>query len=82
MGIIAWIMLGVYQIGYMIEDPFQGSLRLRVLCDAIYRDVMSNGKAGLINRQSAFEIDDEELGEWKTLAQPSVEPEYVQDTWK
>ena len=82
MGLIAWIMLGVYQIGYMIEDPFQGSLRLRVLCDAIYRDVMSNNNAGLINRQSAFEIDPEELSEWKTLAQPPAEPQYAQDTWQ
>lgn len=63
MGTIAWLMLGVYQIGYTIEDPFQGSLRLKMLCDAIYRDVMS-GSNGLLNRQSAFEIDSKELDEW------------------
>jgi predicted membrane chloride channel (bestrophin family) len=39
---IAWLLLGVYQIGYSIEDPFQGSLRLSILCDAIRRDVIGD----------------------------------------
>ena len=76
MGAIAWLMLGVYQIGYTIEDPFQGSLRLRVLCDAIYHDVMS-GNNGLLNRQSAFEIDNEELEEWRNMP---PEPKYTEET--
>jgi Bestrophin, RFP-TM, chloride channel len=38
--VIAWLFLGIYQIGYSIEDPFQGSLRLSILCDAIREDVM------------------------------------------
>jgi len=38
--VIAWLMFGVYEIGYSIEDPFQGSLRLSILCDAIRNDVM------------------------------------------
>jgi predicted membrane chloride channel (bestrophin family) len=37
---IAWLLFGVYQIGYSIEDPFQGTLRLSILCDAIRRDVL------------------------------------------
>jgi Bestrophin, RFP-TM, chloride channel len=37
---IAWLFFGVYQIGYSIEDPFQGSLRLSILCDAIRRSVI------------------------------------------
>jgi predicted membrane chloride channel (bestrophin family) len=40
MGLIAWLLLGIYQIGFEIEDPFTGSLRLQVLCDAIYRDML------------------------------------------
>jgi predicted membrane chloride channel (bestrophin family) len=39
---IAWLLLGVYQIGYSIEDPFAGSLRLSILCDAIRRDVLED----------------------------------------
>lgn len=42
---IAWILFGVYQIGYTIEDPFQGSLRLSILCDAISRDVLGTDDA-------------------------------------
>ena len=38
--VIAWLFFGVYQIGYSIEDPFQGSLRLSILCDAIRRSVI------------------------------------------
>lgn len=41
-GICAWLLFGVYQIGHSIEDPFQGSLRLSMLCDHIRRDVLSN----------------------------------------
>lgn len=64
MGVISWLLLGVYQIGYTIEDPFQGSLRLSILCDAIYRDVMYNGKALQNQRETAFCVTKEELDEW------------------
>lgn len=37
---VAWLLYGIYQIGYSIEDPFQGSLRLSILCDSIRRDVL------------------------------------------
>jgi Bestrophin, RFP-TM, chloride channel len=50
MAVMAWLLFGVYQIGYSIEDPFQGTLRLSVLCDAIRRDVLGE-------RQSAFTMD-------------------------
>jgi predicted membrane chloride channel (bestrophin family) len=43
---IAWLLFGVYQIGYSIEDPFQGSLRLSILCDAIRRDVLGKKSGG------------------------------------
>ena len=43
-GAVAWLLLGVYQIGFTIEDPFQesstsSSLRLSLLCNAVYRNV-------------------------------------------
>ena len=53
-GVIAWLLFGVYQIGHSIEDPFQGSLRLSILCDAIRRDVLGT----VLSRQSAFGLED------------------------
>ena len=65
MAVTAWLMFGVYQIGAVIEDPFQGSLRLRMLSDAIYRDVMYG--ADMKNRrESAYALDDE-LDEWNLI---------------
>ncbi|CAB9496410.1 UPF0187 protein [Seminavis robusta] len=65
MGVISWTLFGVYQIGSTIEDPFQGSLRLSILCDAIYRDVMYD--ADLRNRRdSAFHLEPE-LIEWDQM---------------
>jgi predicted membrane chloride channel (bestrophin family) len=55
-GIMAWLLFGVYQIGYSIEDPFQGSLRLSNLCDAIRRDVL--GGDGV--RETAHDIEEDE----------------------
>jgi predicted membrane chloride channel (bestrophin family) len=52
--IIAWLLFGVYQIGHSIEDPFQGSLRLFILCDAIRRDVLGDE----VSREPAFRMDD------------------------
>ena len=39
--LMSWLLFGVYQIGYSIEDPFQKSLRLSRLCDAIRRDILN-----------------------------------------
>jgi hypothetical protein len=61
--LIAWLLFGVYQIGYSIEDPFQGTLRLSILCDAIHKDVLfTNGDNESPSsmssiRGSAFEMD-------------------------
>ena len=66
MGAIAWLLLGVYQIGYTIEDPFQGTLRLQVLCDAVYRDVMYTSSEQSSPRETAFELK-EERREWAIL---------------
>jgi hypothetical protein len=59
-GIVAWLLFGVYQIGHSIEDPFQGTLRLTVLCDAIRRDVLTDANNNHDTRQSAFCLDEEE----------------------
>lgn len=55
-GTTAWIMFGIYQIGYSIEDPFQKSLRLSILCKSIREDITSEFK----NRYSAFTDDDDD----------------------
>lgn len=46
-GAVAWVLFGVYQIGCNIEDPFQGSLRLNIMCDAVYRDVLYRDNSAL-----------------------------------
>jgi hypothetical protein len=53
---ISWLMFGVYEIGYSIEDPFQGTLRLSILCDAIRRDVLGDE----IIRNTAFILEKED----------------------
>lgn len=50
--LISWMLFGVYEIGYSIEDPFQGTLRLSILCDAIRRDVLGDE----IIRNTAFNL--------------------------
>lgn len=61
--LIAWLLFGVYQIGHSIEDPFQGTLRLSILCDAIHKDVLltdgdSESSSSLSSiRASAFDMD-------------------------
>ena len=87
MGIMAWLLFGVYQIGYTIEDPFQGTLRLSVLCDAIRRDVLGESN----ERQSAFAMDwnqdmievDDDLIPQPLLTFPLTTPPFLQEngTW-
>lgn len=62
--LVAWLLFGVYQIGHSIEDPFQGSLRLSVLCDAIHKDVIfaedvDDGSSFSSPRGSAFDLGDD-----------------------
>jgi predicted membrane chloride channel (bestrophin family) len=68
MGVTAWLLFGVYQIGASIEDPFQGSLRLRMLCDAIYRDLMY-GSDMKNPRETAYQLDQTEATQWKELGE-------------
>jgi predicted membrane chloride channel (bestrophin family) len=58
MGVVAWLLFGVYEIGYYIEDPFLGSLRLSILCDNIRQDIL--GTRGKDGRTSAFFLPPEE----------------------
>mmetsp|Transcript_21883 Transcript_21883/g.45185 ORF Transcript_21883/g.45185 Transcript_21883/m.45185 type:complete len:615 (-) Transcript_21883:193-2037(-) len=51
--IISWMLFGIYEIGTRIEDPFQGTLRLSILCDQMRREVLSDE----LLRDTAFTID-------------------------
>lgn len=53
--VLSWILFGVYEIGSRIEDPFQGTLRLSIYCDAIRRDVLADA----IARDTAFDLEEE-----------------------
>ena len=63
-GATAWLLFGVYQIGYSIEDPFQGTLRLSILCDSIRKDVLNTAKS----RDTAYaDYDDLDEEGWSTV---------------
>jgi hypothetical protein len=42
------------EIGVKVEDPFQGTLRLSILCDTIRRDVLGDEHI----RSSAFRLEE------------------------
>ena len=54
--LVSWLLFGVYEIGVAIEDPFQGTLRLSIICDIIRRDVLGDE----IIRSTAFDMSDQE----------------------
>ena len=53
--VISWILFGLYEIGYSSEDPFQGTLKLSILCDAIRRDMLGDE----FIRSTAFIVEKE-----------------------
>lgn len=53
--LISWLLFGVYEIGVAIEDPFQGTLRLSIMCDIVRRDVLGDE----IIRSTAFDLQDD-----------------------
>jgi predicted membrane chloride channel (bestrophin family) len=59
--LVSWLLFGVYEIGYSIEDPFQGTLRLSILCDTIRRDVLGDE----LIRITAFQLEPDIGGEEK-----------------
>lgn len=69
MGIVAWLLFGVYEIGYYIEDPFLGSLRLSTLCHNIRRDVLGIGGEGV--PYSAYSLpvydDTDVVSDWEKI---------------
>jgi len=74
-------LFGVYEIGSRIEDPFQGTLRLSIYCDAIRRDVLADA----IARDTAFDLDEEgnfsaDDGEYDAIIElESESDEYAND---
>jgi len=70
------MLFGVYEIGYSIEDPFQGTLRLSILCDAIRRDVLEDETI----RNTAFVLEDEgEVGTSKEGAEVKKKVDHLED---
>eukprot|EP00554_Chaetoceros_debilis_P010476 CAMPEP_0194109424 /NCGR_PEP_ID=MMETSP0150-20130528/8912_1 /TAXON_ID=122233 /ORGANISM="Chaetoceros debilis, Strain MM31A-1" /LENGTH=519 /DNA_ID=CAMNT_0038798371 /DNA_START=876 /DNA_END=2435 /DNA_ORIENTATION=- len=67
--VISWMLFGVYEIGYSIEDPFQGTLRLSILCDAIRRDVLGDE----LIRSTAFVLEKEAKKPTVTTSRTSAE---------
>ena len=37
--LMSWCLFGIQEIGFMIEDPFQGALRLEIFANTIRRDI-------------------------------------------
>lgn len=54
--LVSWLLFGVYEIGVRIEDPFQGTLRLSIMCDMVRRDVLADESI----RSTAFQLETEE----------------------
>mmetsp|Transcript_2736 Transcript_2736/g.5627 ORF Transcript_2736/g.5627 Transcript_2736/m.5627 type:complete len:440 (+) Transcript_2736:171-1490(+) len=57
MAVVAWTLFGIYEIGVQIEDPFQRTLSLSVICRQVRSDVFGDQWK---NRQSAFDVLEEE----------------------
>ena len=51
--IMSWMLFGVFEVSCAIEDPFQGTLRLSILCDTIRRDVLADESI----RSTAFRVE-------------------------
>ena len=65
--ITAWLMFGVYQIGHSIEDPFQKTLRLSILCNDIRRDVLGENQYKYRNSLSSLNNAKDDHGSNTTL---------------
>ena len=66
--LVSWLLFGVYEIGYSIEDPFQGTLRLSVLCDTIRRDVLADE----VIRSTAFVMEEDDNDSVSTSSSTST----------
>ncbi|GMH60621.1 hypothetical protein TrST_g7536 [Triparma strigata] len=54
MSVVAWTLFGIYEIGVQIEDPFQRTLKLSVICKQIEEEVVGEQWR---TRKSAFRGD-------------------------
>ena len=52
--VMSWMLFGVFEVSCAIEDPFQGTLRLSILCDSIRRDVLGDEPI----RSTAFRLEE------------------------
>lgn len=75
-GGMSWLLFGVYEIGYTIEDPFQGTLRLSILCDGIRRDVLGDD----LHRETAFQLNEQENA--KSSSGAKVVKEVISDDFQ
>lgn len=73
--LVAWLLFGVYEIGVRIEDPFQGTLRLSIMCDTIRRDVLGDETV----RSTAFRLETETEGQDVYKSLDDVELEELSD---
>jgi len=69
--LVSWLLFGVYEIGVRIEDPFQGTLRLSIMCDTIRRDVLADEAV----RSTAFQLETDNEDEDENDRQ-SLDKEY------
>ena len=67
MFLITWMLFGIFQIGYDIEDPFQGTLRVSILCDTIRRDVLADENIRSTAFRPEYSEDDENSDEESEL---------------
>jgi predicted membrane chloride channel (bestrophin family) len=67
LALASWLLYGICKVGYRIEDSFQGSLRFKALCRAIYRDVL-DGTDGFRRRSTSFaEESASDVYAWRTF---------------
>ena len=52
MGFICWALLGIQEIGLLIEDPFQTILKLNTICMSIQKDVQQTLDSSLSSQMA------------------------------
>lgn len=75
---VSWALTGIYELAHQTETPFQGSLRMSILCDAIYRDVMY-GTIFMKLRMTAFTEGSEDRKSWREMDETAPSPRHVKD---
>ena len=65
-GVLTWALFGIYEIGVQIEDPFQRTLKLSVICEQIKNEIVDEDWR---DRRSAFNFDEAKLDQTHHLPQ-------------